>query len=95
MADTIPVAVTGASYHGHPDPLTCPENRTRKSLALYYYTVERPKEKRSSSHSTLWRARPDEAADVTAAIRKEVKASRMARVRGFLRRLVPPPFRRR
>jgi hypothetical protein len=25
------------SYHGHPDPLKCPENITRKSVALYYY----------------------------------------------------------
>jgi len=25
------------SWHGHPDPLTCPENRARRSLALYYY----------------------------------------------------------
>jgi hypothetical protein len=27
----------GASWHGHPEPLACPENRTRRSLALYYY----------------------------------------------------------
>jgi len=25
------------SNHGHPDPLTCPEGMTRKSLATYYY----------------------------------------------------------
>jgi Rps23 Pro-64 3,4-dihydroxylase Tpa1-like proline 4-hydroxylase len=24
------------SLHGHPEPLTCPEGRSRKSLALYY-----------------------------------------------------------
>jgi hypothetical protein len=34
---------TDLSYHGHPDPLTCPENRSRRSLALYYYTNGRPK----------------------------------------------------
>src|SRR3546814_10871992 len=27
------------SYHGHPDPLTCPEDRSRRSIALYYYTA--------------------------------------------------------
>lgn len=27
------------SWHGHPDALACPENRSRKSLALYYYTA--------------------------------------------------------
>ena len=25
------------SYHGHPHPLNCPENSSRRSLALYYY----------------------------------------------------------
>ena len=27
------------SYHGHPDPLVCPEGRTRRSMATYYYTA--------------------------------------------------------
>jgi hypothetical protein len=27
----------GRSWHGHPRPLACPEGRTRRSLALYYY----------------------------------------------------------
>lgn len=30
------------SYHGHPDPLACPEGVFRKSIALYYYTPTRP-----------------------------------------------------
>lgn len=30
------------SFHGHPLPLTCPEDRQRRSLALYYYTKEKP-----------------------------------------------------
>lgn len=29
------------SYHGHPDPLMCPENIRRNSLALYYYVPQR------------------------------------------------------
>jgi hypothetical protein len=33
---------TDVSYHGHPDPLTCPGERSRRSLALYYYTNGRP-----------------------------------------------------
>lgn len=33
---------TDFSYHGHPHPLSCPENRSRRSLALYYYTKTRP-----------------------------------------------------
>jgi len=28
------------SFHGHPDPLSCPEGESRRSLALYYFSVE-------------------------------------------------------
>ena len=35
-------STTGNSYHGHPDALTCPPDRSRRSLALYYYTNGRP-----------------------------------------------------
>ena len=27
------------TYHGHPDPLTCPPERSRRSIATYYYTA--------------------------------------------------------
>ena len=30
---------TDDSFHGHPDPLTCPEGRSRRSMAWYYYTA--------------------------------------------------------
>jgi Rps23 Pro-64 3,4-dihydroxylase Tpa1-like proline 4-hydroxylase len=29
------------SYHGHPEPLACPEGRRRNSLAVYYYQLQR------------------------------------------------------
>lgn len=53
-------STTDSSYHGHPDPLTCPEGETRKSLALYYYTNGRPEAKAEEGHSTLFQARPGE-----------------------------------
>jgi hypothetical protein len=28
------------SFHGHPDPMTCPEGMARRSLALYYFSLE-------------------------------------------------------
>ncbi len=28
------------SYHGHPEPLRCPEGTARRSMALYYFSVE-------------------------------------------------------
>lgn len=37
-------STTSYSYHGHPKPLTCPPDRTRKSIATYYYTNGRPEE---------------------------------------------------
>jgi len=47
-------STTSSSYHGHPHPLTCPENVTRKSLALYYYTSQDRGDQLSSEHSTVW-----------------------------------------
>ena len=50
---------TGGSHnnHGHPKPLTCPPDNSRKSLASYYYTFEKslidPINK-----STLYKRRP-------------------------------------
>lgn len=48
---------TSYTFHGHPDPLQCPENMTRKSLALYYFSNGRPPEEISGEHSTLFQAR--------------------------------------
>lgn len=61
---------TETSYHGHPDPLDCPADVVRKSLALYYYTYERPLEK---SHSTLWQKRPEDKQDVAVAAEEHLK----------------------
>jgi hypothetical protein len=46
------------SLHGFPDPLTCPEGQSRKSLALYYYTVEQGA--KLTPHSTDYFARPQD-----------------------------------
>lgn len=42
------------SYHGHPEPTACPENVYRRSIALYYYTVEENPYRRA----TYYQARP-------------------------------------
>jgi Rps23 Pro-64 3,4-dihydroxylase Tpa1-like proline 4-hydroxylase len=73
---------TDFSYHGHPEPLNCPEGRTRKSLALYYYSNGRPAEEVSGQHSTLFQARPEE--DLTE------KSSSTNSIKTFLKKLVPP-----
>ena len=37
-------STTDFSNHGHPDPLNCPSDMSRKSIALYYFSSGRPKE---------------------------------------------------
>ncbi|HUB02819.1 MAG TPA: 2OG-Fe(II) oxygenase [Terriglobales bacterium] len=46
------------SYHGFPEPLSCPEGQSRKSLALYYYTID----EKVTARSTNYRARPKDGA---------------------------------
>lgn len=46
------------SLHGFPDPLTCPDGQSRKSLALYYYTVESGEQ--FAARSTDYFARPQD-----------------------------------
>jgi len=53
-------STTDSSFHGHPEPLTCPDGWSRKSIALYYYTNGRPAEEVSRAHSTLYQRRPGE-----------------------------------
>lgn len=56
-------STTDFSYHGHPHPLACPQDRARRSIALYYYTNGRPQEECEGpcgflngfeGHKTLW-----------------------------------------
>lgn len=77
-------STTDFSYHGHPEPLTCPEGRTRKSLALYYYSNGRPPEEVSAPHSTLFQSRPNE--------NLSEKMPRSTQGKTFLKKLIPPIF---
>jgi Rps23 Pro-64 3,4-dihydroxylase Tpa1-like proline 4-hydroxylase len=52
-------ATSEISYHGV-TAVRCPEDRTRKSFAAYYYTKEAPPDWDGESHSTNFVARPDE-----------------------------------
>ena len=53
---------TSFTYHGLPDPLTCPDRMSRKSFALYYYSNGRPLNEIKSveSHTTEFVNRPNE-----------------------------------
>jgi len=51
------------SFHGHPTPMTCPEEFVRRSVALYYFTDEKGS---FSARSTEYRARPGDGARAVA-----------------------------
>jgi Rps23 Pro-64 3,4-dihydroxylase Tpa1-like proline 4-hydroxylase len=65
-------STTEFSYHGHPTPLACPPERTRKSMATYYYSNGRPEEEISSEHTTLFQTRPGQAPEKEHLSMKEV-----------------------
>ena len=44
------------TFHGHPDPLTCPPDRSRRSIATYYYTAR--KVETGIERTTDFRRRP-------------------------------------
>jgi len=60
------------SLHGFPEPLTCPAGVSRKSLALYYYTIER--DKKVVAHSTDYFPRPQDGWAKSAGIWLDKKA---------------------
>jgi hypothetical protein len=80
-------STTGVSWHGHPDPLTCPDNRSRKSIALYYYSNGRPENEISKSQRNR--------ITTEFAGRKGIDSANMKTYNGavnFLNRLLPKSF---
>lgn len=61
---TVIFSTTDRSFHGHPDPLNCPPDMSRKSLCLFYYSNGRPDHElsasRSDPHETMWQVRPQD-----------------------------------
>ena len=51
---------TDRSFHGHPRPLTCPDDRHRQSIALYYFTTKPRDAGSKPSYTTNWQVLPDE-----------------------------------
>jgi len=92
-------STTSTSYHGHPNPLTCPPDRSRKSIALYYYTNGRPQEEideQLEKHSTVFKARDgiDDKATTESylikKIRQEKRKSRTALLARLGEAITPP-----
>jgi hypothetical protein len=68
-------ATTGNAYHGHPEPLTCPPDRTRRSLALFYYRNDFTRDVPAQDDESRYRERPGE---------------RIRSTRILVKRIVPP-----
>ena len=64
------------SYNGFPDSIKCPASENRKSLAFYYYTVDRPEEELVESHSTVYVKRPGDSDDLDS-LRKQRNKGRL------------------
>jgi hypothetical protein len=78
-------STTTFSYHGHPNPLTCPSDRSRKSLALYYYTNGRPQEEIEvglEEHRTLFKYRKEDG--------EAKKFAKSESFKEYLKLFVPP-----
>jgi hypothetical protein len=72
------------SMHGQPDPLTCPEDRSRRSIALYYYT----------STADL-NDQPDRTTNFQPRANSADKKDHSVSFRHFLNEWVPPAIRRK
>ena len=92
-------STTSDSYHGHPNPLKCPKNRSRKSIALYYYTNGRPEKEKIKllkDHTTIFRARQNDTNKnkieeyLTNKKKKERKNNIFKSTLSFIKLLVPP-----
>ncbi len=76
LGNLVIFSTSDTSWHGHPDPLECPEGVTRKSCAVYYYTKPRPD--MGPPHSTIYKARHQDPQD------EETEKLRAQRAKGRL-----------
>lgn len=59
---------TPRALHGFPDPLTCPDGQSRKSLQWYYYTEDQATMQEEEPAATTYFARPTDSAAKKAAV---------------------------
>lgn len=56
---------TQDAFHGHPHPLNSPEDVSRYSYALYYFTKEKPQvENFVETNHAIWKSLPNENSDI-------------------------------
>lgn len=72
------------SYHGQPDPVRCPPDRARRSIATYYYTANEAGVSTLPERTTVFKTRPA----------SEDKPDRRIQFDHLLRDWVPPKLYR-
>ncbi|HWI85580.1 MAG TPA: 2OG-Fe(II) oxygenase, partial [Sphingomonas sp.] len=83
-------STTLQSFHGQPNPLSCPPDRSRRSIATYYYTAF-PTAETGPKRSTTFQPRPgsEDKTDWRMHYRHFVADWVPPRLQKFARRLVP------
>lgn len=76
-------STSGISYHGQPEPLTCPESAQRNSVALYYYTNDSTPVSDGETHATVFKSRPGERAPLATQLVRAASS-------GWFQDLMPP-----
>lgn len=76
-------ATSNISFHGHPEPLRCPPGRTRKSMALYYFTKDPPPGREAVLHNTTFKSRPGDSFNLGNFLVRTASS-------GLLREAMPP-----
>jgi Rps23 Pro-64 3,4-dihydroxylase Tpa1-like proline 4-hydroxylase len=71
------------SFHGHPEALNTPQDVTRKSIALYYYTASKAIFDEVQDNSTDYRPRPGDGMSI---IREKI----LQNVKNGMRQIAPP-----
>jgi Rps23 Pro-64 3,4-dihydroxylase Tpa1-like proline 4-hydroxylase len=46
--------IDDTAFHGHPQPLACPEGISRLAFATYFYTADRPDHEKAAFHWASW-----------------------------------------
>lgn len=72
------------SFHGHPEPLTCPPDRSRRSIATYYYTALDDGVRSVPARTTIFKPRPE----------SEDKPDHFIAYDHFIQDWVPPKLQR-
>ncbi len=72
------------SFHGQPDPVNCPPDRSRRSIATYYYTARADGIAAIPERTTVFKTRPDSTDE----------EDRRVQFDHFLRDWVPPKLYR-